>query len=318
MGTSGWDDETRGRGRSSREARPREGERLPGRSSERGGYEYDRSERSGGKVRSRDDGWSNSDRSRAYPGRGERSSERDYDRGLGGASSPGGPGSSGRNRRPPRENYNDYADPRGRNGRDGHDMRPSRESRDGGGRSEREWSDERSVRGQRPPRRGEAPEAQQRRGPGGSGTRSSSSGRGGLWDGDAELRGRRPGRPGGSDPRARSMGAGPRDPRDPRDPRALRRGLVSEQAEPEATEETKGIGCGQAILVVLLMFVVGAGVGFAVFKMTMPKINADTATPAATTAPATTPSTSPQASPSAAPKGDTSHIWVASNASYGI
>ncbi|HEX8034386.1 MAG TPA: hypothetical protein VF510_11085 [Ktedonobacterales bacterium] len=315
MGTSGWDDDARGRGRSARDGRPREGERLPGRSSERGGYEYDRSERGGGRVRARDDGWSDSDRSRAYPGRGERSSERDYDRGLGGTSSLGGPGSSGKNRRPSREDFTDYGDPRGRNGRDGRDMRPPRESRDGSGRSEREWSGERPVRGQRPPRGGDTWESQQRRGPGGSGTRSSSSGRSGLWDDDAEMRGRRPGRPGGSDPRGRSMGGGRRDPRDPR---ALRRGLVSEQAAPEETEETKGIGCGQAILVVLLMFVVGAGVGFAAFKMTMPKINADTTTPAATTAPATTPSTSPQASPSAAPKGDTSHIWVASNASYGI
>src|SRR2546430_4265679 len=115
MGTSGWDDDARGRGRSARDGRPREGERLPGRSSERGGYEYDRSERAGGKVRSRDDGWSDSDRSRAYPGRGERSSERDYDRGLGGSGTPGGPGSSGRNRRPPREDYDGHGDPRGRN-----------------------------------------------------------------------------------------------------------------------------------------------------------------------------------------------------------
>lgn len=295
MGTSGWDDDARGRSRSSRDGRPREGERLPGRSSERAGYEYDRS----GRVRSRDDGWSDTDRSRSYSGRGER----DYGRGPGASSFPGGPGSSGKNRRPAREDIDEYGDGGTRNGR--------------GGSSRADWerSDERSARGQRPPQRGEAWDAQQRRGPGSSGSRSSSSGRGGLWGDDTDMRVRRPGRPGGSDPRGRSMG-GARP--NTRDPRALRRGLASAQAGREEPEEKSGVGCAQAILIVVVMFLVGAGGGFALFKMTAPKINADTVTPAATSAPATTPNASPQASPSATPKTDTSHIWVASNAPYGI
>lgn len=279
MGTSGWDDDARGRGRSSRDARPREGERLPGRSSERGGYDYDRSERGGSRVRSRDDGWSDTDRSRSYA----RREERDYDRG------PGGPGnSSGRNRRPARDDYDESADYSGRNGRD--------------------------MRGPRSPQPREAWESPQRRGPGNSGVRSNSSGRSGLWDDDADARGRRPGRPGGSDPRGRGVGGGRLDPRDPR---ALRRGLVSERRALEETPE-KGMGCGPAILVVLLMFMVGVGGGFAAFKMTAPKINVDTTMPAPTTTPATTPSVTPKASPSATPKADAPHIWVASNASYGI
>lgn len=78
------------------------------------------------------------------------------------------------------------------------------------------------------------------------------------------------------------------------------------------------MGCGPAILVVLLMFVVGVGGGFAAFKVTAPKINVDTTIPAATTVPATTPSATPKASPSATPKADAPHIWVAGNAPYGI
>jgi hypothetical protein len=302
MGTSGWDDETRGSGRSSRDARPREGERLPGRSSERASYDYDR----GGRARSRDDGWSDTDRSRSY----SRRDERDYERGAGGSGSiGGGPGSSsGRNRRPPtRDDYDDNS------GRDG---RPPRDSRGGAGRMEREWSDEQHpARGQRPPQRGEAWESQQRRGPGNSGVRSNSSARGGLWEDDAEMRGRRPGRPGGSDPRARNMGNMGGGRPDMRDPRAPRRGVGARQ-EPE--EEKKGLGCGPAILVVLLMFVVGVGGGYAAFKVTAPKINADITTPGPTTTPATTPSVPPKASPTATPKADTPHIWVASSAPYGI
>lgn len=291
MGTSGWDDDTRGRGRSSRDAaRPREGERLPGRSSERASYDYDRG---GDRVRSRDDGWSDTDRSRSY----SRRDERDYERGSSGAGSLGGgpPGSSGaRNRRPARDDHDEYG-------------------RGGAGRMDREWSDERPARGQRPPQRGEAWESQQRRGPGNSGTRSNSSGRGGLWEDSAEMRGRRPGRPGGSDPRARSMGGSRPDMRDPRAPR---RGVGAKQ---EIEEEKKGLGCGPAILIVVLMFVVGVGGGYGAFKVTAPKINADITTPATTT-PATTPSVTPKASPNATatPKADTPHIWVASSAPYGI
>lgn len=80
------------------------------------------------------------------------------------------------------------------------------------------------------------------------------------------------------------------------------------------------MGCGQAILIVFLVFVLGSGLGFAAFKLTAPKVSVDNAAPSApnSSTPATTPSVTPKITPSATPKGDASPVWLASSAPYGI
>ncbi len=72
------------------------------------------------------------------------------------------------------------------------------------------------------------------------------------------------------------------------DPGALRRGLVDMGAEVPETPK-RSFGAGKAILIVLLMFVVGAGAGYGYFRLTKPTVHGDI--PASTTAPAVTPST---------------------------
>lgn len=89
---------------------------------------------------------------------------------------------------------------------------------------------------------------------------------------------------------------------DPRDPRSLRRGLVDTSAAPAVAEKKGGITFGKAILLILLMFVVGAGAAFGYWKFTTPPLPSDTTTPSATPATTGTPSGNkgtPGATPSA-------------------
>lgn len=90
----------------------------------------------------------------------------------------------------------------------------------------------------------------------------------------------------------------------PRDPRALRRGLV-DTSMPPAVDKKSGPGFGVAVLVMLLMFVVGAGGAFGYWKFTTPKLPVNNGAPSATTTPNASPSASPKASPSA-----TQHAFI--------
>jgi hypothetical protein len=100
-----------------------------------------------------------------------------------------------------------------------------------------------------------------------------------------------------------------------RDPRALRRGLVNENAE--LPEESSGFTAGKAVLVIFLMFVLGAGAGYGYFRFSQPTVHGD-APASSTTTPTLTPSASPKASPNAtasphalAPSGGSPIVLVA-------
>jgi hypothetical protein len=123
--------------------------------------------------------------------------------------------------------------------------------------------------------------------PAGASGRNRAAGRGGLWgeeDGAARRR-----RPDGSDPRARGAGARYAG----RDVSALRRGLVRDDDE---LPEKSNFGAGQALLIIVLMFLVGAGAAYGYFRLSTPTVHGDV--PASTTTPASTASPSGTASPS--------------------
>jgi hypothetical protein len=81
-----------------------------------------------------------------------------------------------------------------------------------------------------------------------------------------------------------------------RDPRALRRGLA---VEPESEEEESSFTAAKGFMIVLVMFVVGAGAAFGYFKLSTPKAPAGVAAPVPTAAPSVSPSVSPNATPKA-------------------
>lgn len=203
-------------------------------------------------------------------GRGLPTSDENWDRGERG--------------RPPRDDRRDPYDERGgRDGRDGRGMdRPG----------------DRSMRGPRPPVRDDdwdgPPRGRGGAPAGAAGARTRAPGRGGLWADDEPMR-----RPDGSDPRGRTMGGRI----DPHDPRSLRRGLVDTSAAPAVPEKKKGgLSFGKAILVILLMFVVGAGAAFGYWKFTTPPLPSDASAPSATPATTSAPSGTPNASPNATAK----------------
>lgn len=150
---------------------------------------------------------------------------------------------------------------------------------------------DRSPRSPRPPVRGDTWD-DRRLGPGGAVSRGGPTPRGGLW-GEEEMPRRR--QPNGGDPRARSGGR-----IDPRDPRALRRGLVDPTAR-QAPQKKSRFGFGTAILIILAMFLIGAGAAYAYYRVSTPTVHGPSpSAPGATSAPVI-PSTSPSASPSATP-----------------
>jgi hypothetical protein len=123
--------------------------------------------------------------------------------------------------------------------------------------------------------------------PAGTSGRNRAAGRGGLWgDEDGAPRRRRPD---GSDPRARGAGARYAG----RDVGALRRGLVRDEDE---QPETSSFGAGKALMIIVLMFVVGAGAAYGYFRASTPTVHGDV--PTSTTTPASTASPSGTASPS--------------------
>lgn len=112
-------------------------------------------------------------------------------------------------------------------------------------------------------------------------------------------------RPDGSDPRGRSMAGGRVDPRDPR---SLRRGLVDTSATPAVEDKKGGLTFGKAILLILLMFVVGAGAAFGYWKFTTPPLPSNASTPSATPATTGTPGGTPATTPNATPHSYTSPV----------
>lgn len=270
MGTSEWDGESWERGRSPRDGRV-------GRPDNRANYdrsmrgrplaEDDRERSRGSRY---DDNWRSSS--------GGRPARRPPD-------GPPGEWDSGRR---------SSANGRGRPMRDDRrDPYESRGSRDGRGMGDMERPGDRSMRGQRPPMRGDDRDGPQRgRGAPPAGARGRGPGRGGLW-GDEEPMRRRPD---GSDARGRTMAGGRIDPRDPR---ALRRGLVDTSMGSAVKDEKKGgVGVGMAFLIILLMFVIGVGAAFGYWKYSTPKLPVNNGAPAATPATNSTPSVAPNASPS--------------------
>lgn len=161
--------------------------------------------------------------------------------------------------------------------------RPPRERRD-------DRADDRSMRNARPPVRGDGWDGRDRRaGPGAPVSRGGATPRGGLWD-DAESPRRRPD---ASDPRARN---GSR--MDPRDPRAPRRGLADARAYPAPPAKESGLSLGKSLLIILLMFVIGAGAAYGYFRISTPKVHVSSpGTPTAAPATATPAVASPSASP---------------------
>jgi hypothetical protein len=96
---------------------------------------------------------------------------------------------------------------------------------------------------------------------------------------------------------------------DPRDPRMMRRGLIPDEDE---EDEESSLTAGKAILIVVLMFVLGAGGAYGYFKLSTPKVNIDSPAPASSATPAstTTPSASPTATPHALAPGAPSRYAV--------
>ena len=285
MGTSGWDEESWDRGRSPRDGR---GGRPDNRA-------YDRSSRGGSppprtadrpRGPRRDDDWGGP--------AGGRSARRSPDGPPGEWDSGRRPNGRGRppaddmreRGRPPRDDRRDPYDERG--GRDGRGL---------------ERPGDRSMRGQRPPRDDDWDGAARGRGgpPVAAAGRTRAPGRGGLWDDEEPVRRR----PDGSDPRGRTMAGGRIDPRDPR---SLRRGLVETSASAAVEKKKGGLSFGKAILVILLMFVVGAGAAFGYWKFTTPPLPSDASAPSSTPATSGTPGTSgtPATTPSATPHALTS------------
>lgn len=149
---------------------------------------------------------------------------------------------------------------------------------------------DRSMRSPRPPARGDdwsARERDRRAAPGMM--RGEATPRRGLW-GDEETPPRR--RMNGNDPQSRAGGW-----RDPRDPRALRKGLIDTGAQSAATSKKSGLGVGQAMLIILVMFLIGAGAAYGYFRVSAPTVHIPSQSTPATTPATTTPSASPSASP---------------------
>lgn len=266
MGMSDWDEDSRGRGRGSREGRTGEGGRSERRGYERHGLTRDRDDAnprssSGGWERPRgsqrgDDTWGADGRRPNSANGRERPSAGDYD--------------ADRSRsRAPRDRRDDSYDGRG----------------------------DRAPRSPRVPGRSDDWDPRDRRsGPGASAARGGPTPRGGLWA-DEDVPRRR--RPDGSDPRAHLGGR-----IDPRDPRALRRGLADTSAR--SAPPKSRFGFGAAILVILVMLLVGVGAGYGYYRLSAPAVHGPTpsapsATPASSTpGAAVTPSASPHSNVPAA------------------
>lgn len=113
---------------------------------------------------------------------------------------------------------------------------------------------------------------------------------GGLW-GDEEIPRRR--RPNADDPRAANR----------RDPRMLRKGLIDTSGHP-AVAKKGGLSFGTALLVIVLMFLIGAGGAYGYFRFSAPRVHVPSPSAPATAPASTTPSASPKASPSASPQSN--------------
>lgn len=290
MGTSDWDEDSWGRGRTPREGRMGDGARPDRRAYERparsgaSSWESERPDRSGrGSARERDAGGLERPRgSQRDDGPGSPRGSRRYGDDAWGSDGGRPNGSTGRGR-PPAAGYDD--DRNGSRSRTPRDRRD--ESYDGrGGGSGRENRIGEGPRGPRPPARGDEWETRDRRpGPG------AAVARGGLW-GDEDAPRRR--RPDGSDPRARAGGRP-----DPRDPRSFRQGLIDTSAQPVPAAKKSRFGFGKAILIILLMFLIGAGAAYGYYRASTPTVHV----PATSTPGATPPSSSPAAgvTPSTSP-----------------
>lgn len=89
---------------------------------------------------------------------------------------------------------------------------------------------------------------------------------------------------------------------DPRDPRMARRPLGAAPTE-EDDEDESSFGVGKALLVIVMMFALGAVAAFGYFRLSAPTVHGDTngnnqpqnATPSPSSSPSTTPSTTPSA-----------------------
>ncbi len=288
MGKPGWEDETWTPGQSSRGNRadnPNSGERNSGRPydrdrSGRGDPDprsYDRSERrspqytdESGSERQRstkrEDEWRGTSSGRSGAAGGRRTADE-----RGSLGSAGDVDRSGRNRPAGREDYADY---------DSRSGRGSRDYRGGGARDPRrpgydardERTDERGMKGQRPPTRAAADAW--------SPPRGSYPGRnrppdGRLPGGESNV-GARPNRPRPGYPAAAEMsgyGMGGRQSLEELRARRLRH----QEEEPE--EEKGGFNAGAAFLVILLMLLLGSGGAYAYFKVTTPTVHSDSGIP---------------------------------------
>lgn len=87
---------------------------------------------------------------------------------------------------------------------------------------------------------------------------------------------------------------------DPRDPRVARRPLGAAAAE-EDEEDESSFGFGKALLVILMMFALGAVAGFGYFRLSAPTVHTDSNgnNQPQNTTPAASPSASPSTTPSA-------------------
>lgn len=307
MGTSGWDDEQRGRGRSPRDRRgfdDAEYRGTRGGSSSRGDR-YDRAD--GGSSRYRDE-------------RPARGSADERERGRPPVRDDWRSSSDGRR---PRRADDGYGDERRSFDRSrSHAPRDveSPPSRSAARRRPADWEDadayaerydrrapDRSPRGQRPVPREDnwAPPNRARRAPAdASSARGRVPERGGLWDDEAPAR-RRMG-----DGDVWQPGLGGQG-----DPRALRRGLISETGQENAVPAKSGMSFGRAVLIIVVMFLLGSGLAFGLFKLTAPKASPGGAASPSSTAPAAASSTAAPSSKTPAstttPHAAVDHVnWI--------
>lgn len=272
MGNSGWDDDTWRRGRSPREGRSPDAGRSQSRSAR-------------GSAR----GWGD-DGARGSSQSWERSRERDRS----GSSGRGGGGDDGRSGSGSRR-----GGPGAAYERSSSRSRPMERDEYANGRP-----GDRSMRGPRPSSRDDGYGPPRHRHhhdgpPGASSGRNRPAERGaGLW-GDDGGRHRRPGPGAGGPPGMRGAGRP-----DPRDPRLARRPMAGAAAE-EDDEEESSFGPGKAVLVVLMMFVLGAAAGFGYFRFSAPTVHTDSNNNQQQRTPSASPSASPSGTPSTTPAATT-------------